>query len=456
MFSFITFSKCLLLWTFSTGFYCASIINGHVYSTERSFNDENKTPQQGIEKDVAISDASRHHGERGGKPTPDLVESDNISGWLANVIEKFNSAVVPAIVLLAAIPYFFVSLYVVYKSRAILNWFSKSEKEITDYNPQTPMATWPKGLSSDNTNAKSLKEPTFFDATDPIQSLLRSTSTERPIGVTAFQDGNLDLNCGGKISLLSLAGPVGSDKSDLNQDAALAWSSNDPHTGAPAWIVAVADGVTSSRSSELGSKFVVHEALNLVLKGYDDNIPEEQLGEFVFREIQKKFLWVGEELKKHPLKYMPSNEYEATWKRNIKKGTLLQTTLALAWAKDDRFYYASLGDSGLVLYSDGANPRLRLKDCDLDTNKVEAFGPNGGYHKTLLQTDTVKLNEPCVLILCTDGILRGFKNDLSFLQNCDIRKQLLNLCEGNSKGKEFDDNLTVVKVAFTPIIRRRS
>jgi hypothetical protein len=49
MFSFITFSKRQLLWTFITGFYCASIINGHVYSIERSFNDKNQTPQQQVD-----------------------------------------------------------------------------------------------------------------------------------------------------------------------------------------------------------------------------------------------------------------------------------------------------------------------------------------------------------------------------------------------------------------------
>jgi serine/threonine protein phosphatase PrpC len=306
----------------------------------------------------------------------------------------------------------------------------------------------PKRLTTDNTVPKSVNEPAFFD--DTIQSLLRLTSTERLIGATAFQEGNLKLICGGTINLLSIAGPEGSDKSDLNQDAALAWRADGPHTRAPDWIVAVADGVTSSRSSELGSDFAVHQAIIQLLKAYDDNIRAEQLGGFVFNEIQKLFLQIGDKLKKHPLKYIPPNEYATTWKRNVKKGRLLQTTLALAWAKGNQFHYASLGDSGLELYSNN-NLRFKMKECDLDTNKVEAFGPNGGYHKSLLQTNTIKLNDPCVLILCTDGILRGYKNDLSSLQNCDLHQQLLSLCDDNTRRKDFDDNLTVVKVAFTPI-----
>jgi hypothetical protein len=256
-------------------------------------------------------------------------------------------------------------------------------------------------------------------------------------------------------------GPAGQDK-ETNQDYALAWSSGpSPSLSEPLLALALADGVTSSYRSEWASELACAVALQTLVELLTrpptiapTSHSSSAFAQTAFAAAGHALQEVAQKLEAKPEDSCPLGQYLSTWKYILRKGSLLQTTLTLAWLQDGDFHLAMIGDGG-VLWRDpcvGAAADEVLAEADLSTNEVHVLGPRtpepAAFDLWLERPWTGSL----VCALSSDGVGRGAQktnlgllNRLAELQAQGIanpaQEFLRQIVQAGDPA--FDDNLTL-------------
>lgn len=141
-------------------------------------------------------------------------------------------------------------------------------------------------------------------------------------------------------------GPLDQDKT-TNQDYVLAWwPGEDDHPSAIRWALAMGDGLTTSFASEWASELACWAALRALV---DSSASEpREAAQQAFDAAGAAIGRLADEWADDPQASCPSGQYLSTWKYMLRKGSLLQTTLTVAWLDAEYFRAAILGDAGLV------------------------------------------------------------------------------------------------------------
>ncbi|WP_350212653.1 protein phosphatase 2C domain-containing protein [Botrimarina sp.] len=193
---------------------------------------------------------------------------------------------------------------------------------------------------------------------------------------------------------LATATDVGSKRT--NQDCALLFAPR--HPSRLRWIAAVADGVSSSLNSEAASSLACHAAMVAIKRSYrlSSHDPKSTWSRiFDFRGTTRQEFFpednslaplspvaiasrairgVGRCVLLRPDHFRPESVTESTWKRVLRDGRYLQTTLMVAWQVDDQLRIEGVGDGGFsVAISAGHDPLVYQPSSD---RPVECLGPH--------------------------------------------------------------------------------
>lgn len=204
------------------------------------------------------------------------------------------------------------------------------------------------------------------------------------------------------VSIHTCLGPQQSGKS-VNEDAALAACFED---GFPIkWACALADGVSSSLLSEVGSQVATWKALASLVEDRRWTTPKSRALRAV-HAAQSAICQLAVALKEDlvELKYKPTYLPAAAYRHIVNRQTCFQTTLCLVWCDGKSIYIASVGDSG-ALQSTDAQSCIKLFFPDLEVSHVNAISP---------AIDKVKLDQwqkisaaNTLLAVFTDGVAKG-------------------------------------------------
>ena len=219
------------------------------------------------------------------------------------------------------------------------------------------------------------------------------------------QSGGLALPTGW-LSGHSDFGPPQQDK-PCNQDRLVLWRSRRKTSAPLHWVIAMADGVTSSYHSEFAAGLVCWSALRSLVDSARQ--AHGSTGMNAVYAAAGALRNAGMAYRRQGAGWHPPDEFSSTWKHRLASGAFLQTTLTLAWCRDDRCHLIRIGDGGATLYQ--SDSHRVLLPVNADTQLVHALGPDT---PPLIEIDdelSVALHGDSVLAVYTDGIARHMQSD---------------------------------------------
>lgn len=274
------------------------------------------------------------------------------------------------------------------------------------------------------------------------------------VGTGSFRSGTISG------SLHTDFGPDYQDK-DVNQDYALLWL---PEEGAMRrrfrLVVAMADGLTTSFRSEWASALACSLAVRALAESDGSLSPEEQArraADCCAAALKQQ----ADELAENPEASCPVGQFVSTWKYILRKGSLFQSTLTLAWLDEQHFRVAMIGDGGALWRAyragDGSSSvedRV-LAQCVLDQHQVRALGPIESRAPAFDYWHEERLEGPFVCALHTDGIGRGLAGQAALLldrveefraagEENPARRFIEQVVE--ERPEEFEDNLSLAVI----------
>jgi len=277
---------------------------------------------------------------------------------------------------------------------------------------------------------------------------------EMVVGSGSFKSGQFSG------ALHSDFGPADQDKA-TNQDYALAWwpSADEAQPGLR-FVLAMADGLTTSFRSECASALACWVGVRALVENVRAAQPRD-VARLAFAEAGLTIGQLADELARDPEISCPEGQFLSTWKYILKKGALYQTTLTLAWLDRNQFRIAMVGDGGALwrdyLGPHGAPQALDrvLASCNLNSQQVYALGPAHRYVRVFDCWHEEELNGPFLCALSTDGIGRGygenppaFLHELEGIQAAGVDNPAQRFIEQaiQQHPKDFDDNLTLAVI----------
>ncbi len=210
---------------------------------------------------------------------------------------------------------------------------------------------------------------------------------------------------GWSVSWHSVFGPPEQDKSPENQDYVLAWRPRPADAGRfPEWILALADGVTSSFRADWAAEIACWSAVRTLAEGgTEPRASAQRASDAACAALGR----IADGWAVDPSASCPPGQFPATWKYILRKGLLLQTTLTLAWLDRGHFFAALIGDGGALwrAYDPITADRI-LAECDPQTQQVHALGPGVGAAELDGWVEEQR-KAPYLCALFTDGVGRG-------------------------------------------------
>ena len=278
-------------------------------------------------------------------------------------------------------------------------------------------------------------------------------------GQMTIESGLFDAGCL-RGSMHTDLGPEQQDK-DMNQDYALAWSPRDESTPIR-FALALADGLTSSFRAEWASALACWTALATLMKAScrSTRYTPHQLAQSAFNAAGEALRELADQMANDPEAFRPPDVFASTWRYILRKRTLLETTLSLAWAQDDLLHIAVLGDGGVLWrrYAGARRPAASVQDdlflgCDPQTDQVRALGPASPTVDQFDYWASHDLRGRFLGALYTDGIGRGIGDkpevlltELEELEalsrgTCNAAREIIE--RGKQRPAAFADNLTL-------------
>ena len=212
---------------------------------------------------------------------------------------------------------------------------------------------------------------------------------------------------GQAVSIHTCIGPLQSGKT-VNQDAALAVRFDDSfHIK---WACALADGVSTSLLSEVGSRVATWTALAALvaspkwIRSHSRALKAFEAAQAAISELATKLKQDLDELRYKP-SYLPAPAYRHV----VNRQTCFQTTLCLVYSDGKSIHIATVGDSGALLYSDAKGCK-ELFFPDLSVSRVNAICPTIISIK-LDQCLTIPASNSQLAVF-TDGVAKGLAERL--------------------------------------------
>lgn len=257
---------------------------------------------------------------------------------------------------------------------------------------------------------------------------------------------------GGLLAIHSDFGPPEQDK-DANQDYVTAWSPGElKREDGAAWVVAMADGVTSSYFAEIGAEVACRVGLARIVsgKGHAHEKAREAMN-----AAGDAIGLLADAIEGDADEYRPEGEFSSSWRYTLREGLLLQTTLTLAWLEGDEFNLAVVGDGGAAIRRNGERGEI-LADVNEETNRVHALGPRNRHVSEMDHWEQIAGDHLALVALYTDGIGRVLGVDAEDL--LDQIEAARRTCDGRNTSEsiihelmrihntELEDNLTLAVV----------
>ena len=166
---------------------------------------------------------------------------------------------------------------------------------------------------------------------------------------------------------LTLAMSTDSGGKEHNQDSAAMFVPRQP---SPVyWAVAIADGITSSLESDLGSRLACLAALTVIKMFQDAGKPPRS----PILSCQRYFNTLGERVCSSPDEYRPADSSQSGWARTVRDGRFAQTTLLVLWCDDRGLHFEGLGDGGFWLSVEPGMPPMLFRPDS--SGPVNCLGP---------------------------------------------------------------------------------
>lgn len=195
---------------------------------------------------------------------------------------------------------------------------------------------------------------------------------------------------------LTIATATDNGGKPINQDCVLLFTPNQPSP--LRWAAAVADGVSSSLNSEAASSLACHAALASLTQAYclrhrrAASSRSRLLDKFYacshhFRSYFRRrarpeplvaalrsLNRIGRMVRWSPERYRPETITNSSWRRVLRDGRYLQTTLMVIWQVDNQLRLEGVGDGGFsVQFSQFNEPLVYQPSAD---RPVDCLGPH--------------------------------------------------------------------------------
>lgn len=209
------------------------------------------------------------------------------------------------------------------------------------------------------------------------------------------------------------------------------------------WAAAIADGVSLSYESKLGSRLACHTSIASLFAKSDGECHDP------IARAAETFRQIGARIADGEDNCRPSDVSAGIWSRYVRQGQLFQSTLMVVWQVGDDVFLDGIGDGGFVLdHSPKQVPMMFLPDFDgpvnclgaMTTVKTRGFG----HHFTAIDG----------LYLFTDGVTPAIETDLdqsiSMVRRCacrDGRNLAADLLRFAERSGASDDNLSLVAIS---------
>jgi hypothetical protein len=240
-------------------------------------------------------------------------------------------------------------------------------------------------------------------------------------------------------SVLSVASDHGNK--ETNRDFFLAFVPNNDSD--IKWAVAIADGVSASFESKLGSRLACYASVAALVRA------EGQSHRSPILECAGTFRAIGARILGDALLCRPNQVPESHWTRFVQAGRLFQTTLMIAWQVGDRIFLDGVGDGGFVCDFDrGCVPMMYLPSS---SGPVTCLGAMSNVVDPQYRHQFTLVNQ---LYLFTDGVTGSIERDcsqgISLMRRCVDRDRSMaasDLLRLSVRSGASDDNQTLAVIS---------
>ncbi|WDQ17018.1 protein phosphatase 2C domain-containing protein [Rhodopirellula sp. P2] len=240
-------------------------------------------------------------------------------------------------------------------------------------------------------------------------------------------------------SVLSVASDHGNK--ETNRDSFLAFVPLGD--GDIKWAVAIADGVSASFESKLGSRLACYASVAALVR------TEDQKQRSPISECAETFLAIGERILGDARLCRPDQVPESHWTRFVQAGRLFQTTVMIAWQAGDQIFLDGIGDGGFVRDFDrGCVPMMYLPSS---SGPVTCLGAMTNVAEPQYRHQFASANQ---LYLFTDGVTGSIERDCS--QAIDVMRRCVDrdrctvatdLLQFSIRSGASDDNQTLAVIS---------
>ena len=210
------------------------------------------------------------------------------------------------------------------------------------------------------------------------------------------------------------------------------------------WVVAVADGVSRSFGSKLGSSLACLASIEYLIEDQISDFPGDPVSpvSILFRDI-------GERLLKMPDQGRPPDVSKSLWSHCVQEGRLFQTTLMVLWQSDNEIHLCGVGDGGFTVdYDANRMPMVFIPRFD---ENVECLGAMTGMTRSQFYHRFTDCDRIC---LFTDGLSPAILSDyvaaLKLWRRIPARGDLneaLRVLKLSERTGEIDDNISIAMVS---------
>jgi len=210
------------------------------------------------------------------------------------------------------------------------------------------------------------------------------------------------------------------------------------------WVVAIADGVSRSFASKLGSSLACVASIEHLIADQSTELPIDPVSHAsnLFRDI-------GERLLEMPDQGKPSDVSSSLWSHCVQEGRLFQTTLMVLWQSDDEIHLCGVGDGGFAVdYDANRTPMIFIPRFD---GNVDCLGAMTGITKSRFYH---RFNDCDRICLFTDGLSPAILSDyvaaLKLWRQIPVdgeRNEALRVLKLSERTGEVDDNISIAMVS---------
>ncbi len=239
---------------------------------------------------------------------------------------------------------------------------------------------------------------------------------------------------------IAIASLVGGQES--NRDSIYCYRPGSPSR--LSWVVAIADGVSRSFASKLGSSLACLASIEHLSEEKSNDLAVDPIA-----HVSKLFRDIGDQLIRMPEQGRPSDVSNSLWSHCVQEGRLFQTTLMVLWQSDNEIHLCGVGDGGFAVdYDANRMPMIFIPRFD---GNVDCLGAMTGITKSRFYH---RFNDCDRICLFTDGLSPAILSDYVAALNIWRRipvdgeqNEALRVLKLSERTGEVDDNISIAMVS---------